>query len=105
MTILLPDLGVTFAAFGVGLTVRIVNRRERWARWTLAGLVIVFVLYPLSIGPVGWVKTRFAAPTGMFNDALGVIYMPVLIAALHGPEPIRHAFQWYGRLWGLEGGD
>jgi hypothetical protein len=50
MTILLPALAVAFAAFCVWLGVRIVNRRERWAKWT-AGLVALtaFVLYPLSL--------------------------------------------------------
>lgn len=38
MTIVLPTLAVAFAAFCVWLTVRIYNRRERWATWTLAAL-------------------------------------------------------------------
>ncbi|MBI3861954.1 MAG: hypothetical protein HY290_08655 [Planctomycetia bacterium] len=52
MNILLPALAVAFAAFCVWLTVRIVNRWERWAKWTLAGVVAISVLigYPLSIG-------------------------------------------------------
>jgi hypothetical protein len=40
MTILLPALAVAFAAVCVWLTVRIVNRRERWAKWTLAAALI-----------------------------------------------------------------
>jgi len=36
MTILLPTLGVAFAAACVWLGVRFVNRRERWAKSTLA---------------------------------------------------------------------
>ena len=39
MTIFLPTLAVAFAAFCVWLVVRIVNRRERWAKWTLAVVV------------------------------------------------------------------
>jgi hypothetical protein len=49
--ILLPALAVAFAAFCVWLAVRIVNRRERWAKriaWGVAGLLL---LYPLSLGP------------------------------------------------------
>jgi hypothetical protein len=38
MTILLPTLAAIFAAFCVWLGVRIFNRRERWAKWTLAAL-------------------------------------------------------------------
>src|SRR5436190_4068120 len=48
MTILLPALGVTFAAFCVWLAVRIVNRREGWAErtaLTLAAALIVVGAY------------------------------------------------------------
>ncbi|HEY3965188.1 MAG TPA: hypothetical protein VGM05_11605 [Planctomycetaceae bacterium] len=58
MTILLPVLAVVFAAFCVWLTVRIVNRRERWAKWTLAGAVGVPVLYVASFGPIVWLADR-----------------------------------------------
>jgi hypothetical protein len=40
MTIVLPALAAAFGAFCVWLTVQIVNRRERWAIWTLAGTLI-----------------------------------------------------------------
>jgi hypothetical protein len=43
MAILLPALGVAFAAFCVWLAVRIINRRERWAMWTLATLAVLSV--------------------------------------------------------------
>jgi hypothetical protein len=39
MTILLSTLAVAFAAFCVWLVVRIVNRKELWAKWTAALLV------------------------------------------------------------------
>jgi hypothetical protein len=42
-TVALPAAGLAFAAFCVWLTVRIVNRRERWAIWTAAGLVVVLL--------------------------------------------------------------
>jgi len=41
MTILLAALAAAFAALCIWLTVRIVNRRERWAKWTIAGLILV----------------------------------------------------------------
>jgi hypothetical protein len=44
MTIALPALAVAFAAFCVWLAVRIVNRRERWAKWTLA-VVLLYAAY------------------------------------------------------------
>ena len=48
--ILLPALVVAFAAFCVWLTVRIVNRRERWAKWTLAVVVGMPVLVIAAVG-------------------------------------------------------
>jgi hypothetical protein len=39
MALALPIFGVAFAAFCVWLVVRIVNRKERWAKWTLATVV------------------------------------------------------------------
>jgi hypothetical protein len=32
---------VAFAAFCVWLTVRVVNRRERWAKWMLAVVILL----------------------------------------------------------------
>lgn len=54
MTVLFPTLAVAFAAFCVWLTVRIINRRERWTKWTLAAVVSLPVLYVASFGPACW---------------------------------------------------
>ena len=55
MAIALVVTAVAFAAFCVWLTVRIVNRKERWAKWTLAVIMVGSpVLYALSIGPAAW---------------------------------------------------
>jgi hypothetical protein len=62
MTILLPALAVAFAAFCVWLTVRIVNRRERWAKWTLAAMFVLPSVYVLSIGPAAWLVSNRHLP-------------------------------------------
>jgi len=55
MSMVLSVLGVAFATFCVWLTVRIVNRRERWAKWTAVGLLVgVPLFYVGSFGPVCW---------------------------------------------------
>jgi hypothetical protein len=36
----LSIVGIAFAALCIGLTVRIMNRRERWAKWSLVGALI-----------------------------------------------------------------
>ena|SRR5579864_1831371 len=61
MIILIAVLAFAFAAIGVWLTVRVINRRERWAKWTLAAVLLgVPVLYLASFGPVCWITA--AAP-------------------------------------------
>jgi len=39
MTVVVPMLGVAFAAFYIWLTVRVINRREKWAKRRLAAVV------------------------------------------------------------------
>jgi len=56
MSIVFLTLGVAFAAFCVWLAVRIVNRRERWAKWTAAGLLVGLPLvYIGSFGLACWI--------------------------------------------------
>lgn len=52
-------LVVGFAACGIWLTVRIVNRRERWAKRTAIAMACLPILYVLSFGPACWMA---AAP-------------------------------------------
>ncbi len=58
MSVLIPTLVVAFAAFCVWLTVRIVNRRDRWAKWTLGAVVGLPVVYVASFGPACWITTQ-----------------------------------------------
>ncbi len=50
---ILTTLAVTFAAFCVWLTVRIVNRKKKpgWRFWTATALVVASIGYPASYGP------------------------------------------------------
>jgi hypothetical protein len=63
VTIILPALAVAFAAFCVWLAVRIFNRRERWAKWTLATVVGLPVLYAAAFGVAIRIAT-FPVPMG-----------------------------------------
>jgi hypothetical protein len=51
MATALSIFGLAFAAFCVWLIVRVVNRRERWAKWTLAVVIGLPVVYLASFGP------------------------------------------------------
>ncbi len=60
-TIVLPAVGMALAAFCIWLAVRIINRRERWAKWLAAGLMLL-ALYPLSFGPACWLTSQSQPP-------------------------------------------
>lgn len=94
MTTLLPSSCVGFAALCVWLAVRIVNRRERWAKWTLAAVIVVPVLYFASFGPACWICSR-----------LHVRYMPTIYYPIGGAyfdylAYIKGPFEQYAR-WGM----
>ena len=95
MTILLATLGVAFAAFAVWLAVRIINRREKWAKWTAVAYVVL-VGYPLSFGPVAWILAN-AVPPAVVGIVL-VFYMPLMIVA-EATGPTKELLQWYVHQW------
>ncbi len=109
MRIVLPALAVAFAAFCVWLGVRIVNRKERWAKWTLVmTLVGVPVLYVLSFGPACW---WFTIPSGYSENFPGTnvplppvrarqMYWPIGWLAVHGPRWSERLLAWYATLGG-----
>ncbi len=67
-----PALAIAFAAFCVWLGVRIVNRRERWAKRT-AAVVALALVYPISFGPAGWITGHL----GHGADIVSCVYRPM----------------------------
>jgi len=109
MSILLTTLAVALAAFCIWLTVRIINRKEKWARWTLAGTIVgVPVLYVASFGPACWWFSIPSGETGNFrgtNDPLPPVrarqmYWPIGWVAIRAPRPIERLLAWYATLGG-----
>ena len=94
MAIALSIFEVTFAAFCIWLTVRIVNRRGRWAKWTLAAVVGLPVLYVASFGPWCWITSRLQ-PSG---KVVAAIYSPIIRAGYHGPAIVRESIRWWGSI-------
>ena len=85
MAIILQAVGVAFAALCVWLTVRIVNRRERWAKWTLAAVVSLPVLYVASYGPACWWFSGVYGPSssnGSKVRRVPQIYRPIVWTAI-----------------------
>ena len=75
MSIVLPAVGIAFAAFCVWLAVRIINRRERWAKWTLAAAIGTPALYVASFGPACWVSSRMN--TESEAPVISIVYRPL----------------------------
>lgn len=101
MTFLLPILAVAFTALCVWLAVRIINRRERWAKWTLAAVVALPVLYVASFGPACWLASQQVNPNHQnikANHAL-VIYCPLATAIRDAPySQIGRLLMWWMTL-------
>ncbi|HEY3965270.1 MAG TPA: hypothetical protein VGM05_12015 [Planctomycetaceae bacterium] len=88
MALALSIFGVGFAAFCVWLAVRIVNRRERWAKWTAIALAILLVVYPLSMG-VSFRLLKWSG--GDPNKTSGwsiyrAVYAPIIWVYDYGPD-------------------
>jgi len=98
VTIVFTALGIVLAAFAVWLTVRIVNRREKWAKWTAAALVLLLVIYPLSYGPAVLLSRRGQMPTPV-EDFCAWIYSPLTAIAPIAPEPMKGWFELYLSVW------
>jgi hypothetical protein len=62
MALFLLTFGIAYASVCVWLSVRIVNRRELWAKWTMAATLALTASYPLSMGPLQWLDERSPAP-------------------------------------------
>lgn len=104
MALALSIFGIAFAAFCVWLGVRIVNRRERWVKWTAAGLLVAtFVVYPLSIGPVEWLRHEQLRRQGYMVRSIWQttlsFYAPLVWVYSKVPRPIRGPMDWYADFW------
>jgi hypothetical protein len=85
-------VAIAFVAFCLWLTVRVINRRERWAKWTLTAAISLPLMYVASFGPACWLSDRDVLP----RDATYSIYRPLVILSLHAK--FRKPLQWYGTL-------
>jgi hypothetical protein len=98
MNVILSTLAVAFAALCVWLTVRIVNRRERWANWTLA-LLVLPVCYCLSTGPVVWLYMEDLLPSWA-DVALRWFYLPLYWIEQYSPDWAVNTWWAYAEWWG-----
>ena len=98
MEIVAIALALVLAVFCVWLAVRIVNRKERWAKWLAVGLAIALLVYPLSFGPVTWLMNHDYVPEWMAWP-VEIFYWPLAVTSAYGLEPLRKVLFWYTTLW------
>jgi hypothetical protein len=94
----LQFFSAALAAVCIWLAVRIVNRRERWAMRTAAVLIVVFVGYPLSLGPLVWLHRGLGRPTWM-NTVCDSVYEPLHWSFRHAPESVNKVMDSYLAWW------
>jgi uncharacterized membrane protein YidH (DUF202 family) len=100
MAIALTVFGVAFAAFCVWLTVRIGNRKERWAKRTLAAALGVPLLYVASLAPLFWLDAQVHIDSNSpVADACRIYAIPAKIVYEDGPQQFRDALDWYRDLF------
>lgn len=69
-----------------------------WLWWTLSG-VLVFSLYPLSIGPVGWFMEFIGLDRNHWTArSLRIVYAPVLMLGHSSPDA-QEILRQYLLLW------
>jgi hypothetical protein len=102
VAIFLTALCISFAAFCVWLTVRIVNRRERWAKRLAGGIAVGLpVFYVLSFGPACWM----AGNSPWLYDQPGRLklvataYRPLVSLETSGPRYVSACVCWYAGLF------
>ena len=93
--LIIGALAVAFAALCIWLAVRIINRRERWAKWMAGALVAVPPIYVLGIGPAGWLRSYDVISE---NVELTIFY-PVYLLMERGPEWLADILLWWLDLW------
>lgn len=90
-------LGLGIVAFGIWLTVRIVNRREKWAI-RLAVTAVAISSYPLSLGPTCW----FVEHKVVASATVAPVYDPLFWLEFRAPASIQHAAMKYAKALGVE---
>ena len=92
-------ISAAYVAILIWLTVRIVNHKERWAKWTLAAVVGLPMLYVLSFGPACWIYSRTVDLESWDDtwDRANRIYYPIL-QEWKGSGPVSHTLDWYANL-------
>ena len=98
LCVLVPFLGVLFIAFYVRLVVRIIKRRERWAKRLAASLAALFLGYLVSFGPIARIESR-GGWSPLQETVFEAAYFPFGFGVNFGPQWMQSSILWYLDLW------
>ncbi len=102
-TIFYISVPAIFMAVCIWLTVRVINRRERWAKWSLAAMLSMPILYLASWPPVAraseWLAKHELLPDVM-TSLLTIVYYPAA-GTVNGysPDWLKSVMLWYLGIW------
>ncbi len=74
------------------------ERRLTVGSWVYIAIGAGLLLYPLSIGPVGWVVIKCGSPEWT-RPGFEFVYAPLVWLQDYGPESVRNLITWYFDLW------
>ena len=95
--------GVAFAALCVWFGVRIINRRERWAKWALAVTLSLPVVYVFGFGPACWLASENKMSPAVGRAACR-FYGPLLSYVLQSEETWSvRALYWWSSVGSADG--
>ena len=91
-------VAIGLASVCVWLTVRIVTRRERWAKRTALGLITGILLYVPSVGPMLWIVDHTERREWV-REAYKLYCVPVQFLYDTFPKTVGATIEPYLRLW------
>jgi hypothetical protein len=97
--------GVAFAALCLWLVVRIVNRRERWAKWFAAAVFVGLpLIYLLSFGPACWIAAAPRRPGASDAPRLWLRFYFPIGALIHSTQSQDRNWVCQWITWGASRG-
>ena len=73
------------------------RKKLGWPFWTTITLLVVFVAYPLSMGPMRWIYSKASFP-GWFAHVHNVFYGPLDWVYINSPL-FEKWMNWYLSFW------
>jgi hypothetical protein len=92
---ILVATGIGFSALVIWLTIRIINHRERWAKWAAVVLVITPFVYAASLGPACWIISHNGDEMW---SSVPAVYRPVGTVIYHLPYSLQGPIDDFIRL-------